>query len=179
MAMLDVPLGEGVGNAADSRYSRASAITVAARKARRYGRVAPKPLSVMDFKTAEVFSELMLEKLARAVSGRIAHSGGLWIRPDPRKLNLSGYLDHLGRALMVRNFWFDHMTAFIVDKLAATGIGVRQYGFPGIAGWIEFNFFTFRPVRLAYCHMTRAESVSRMRRWLEQPEAENIAEPYA
>ena len=48
-----------------------------------------------------------------------------------------------------------------------------------VAGWIEFNFFTFRPVRLAYCHMTRAESVSRMRSWLEQPEAENIAELYA
>jgi hypothetical protein len=125
-----------------------------------------------------VFRAIDLEA-ARGISGRIAHSGGLWIRPDHRKLNLSGYLDHLGRALMVRNFWFDHMTAFIVDKLAATGIGIRQYGFPGIAGWIEFNFFTFRPVRLAYCHMTRAESVLRMRRWLDRPEAENIAELYA
>ena len=67
------------------------------------------------------------------------------------------------------------MTVFIVDKLAARGIGVR-YGFLGIAGWIEFNFSSFRPARLA---MTRAESVSRMRRWLERPDAENIAELYA
>ena len=64
------------------------------------------------------------------------------------------------------------MTVFIVDKLAARGIGVRQYGLLGIAGRIEFNFSTFRPARLA---MTRAESVSRMRRWLER-DAENIAE---
>jgi len=112
---------------------------------------------------------------ARGIAGRIAHSGGLWIRPDWRKRNLSGYLDHLGRALMLRNFWFDHMTAFIVDKLAATGIGIRQYGFPGIVGWIEFNFFAFRPVRLAYCQMSRAESLRRMRAWLEQPGAESIA----
>jgi hypothetical protein len=125
-----------------------------------------------------VFRAIDLEA-ARGISGRIAHSGGLWIRPDHRKLNLSGYLDHLGRALMMRNFWFDHMTAFIVDKLAATGIGIRQYGFPGISGWIEFNFFTFRPVRLAYCQMTRAESASRMRRWLEQPNAATISELYA
>ncbi len=115
---------------------------------------------------------------ARGLSGRMAHSGGLWIRPDWRKRNLSGYLDHLGRALMVRNFWFDHMTAFIVDKLAATGIGIRQYGFPGIRGWIEFDFFAFRAVRLAFCHMTRAESLARMRLWLDDPEAENVAELY-
>lgn len=278
MVMLDIPVADSIGKAAEVRYVRAPAIrTPPAAKIRRRRR--PTPLSLADFETAEAFSELMLEKLlrtgirvtiesdfeefvrlrlaaspetpmnttydpkrvdlslinafwfrvtnsagevvamiahrafdsvdlmqdiasvrlwhdrpappehcvfraidleaARGVSGRIAHSGGLWIRPDHRKLNLSGYLDHLGRALMVRNFWFDHMTAFIVDKLAATGIGIRQYGFPGISGWIEFNFFTFRPVRLAYCHMTRAESVSRMRRWLEQPEAENIAELYA
>lgn len=121
-----------------------------------------------------VFRAIDLEA-ARGIAGRIAHSGGLWIRPDWRKLNLSGYLDHLGRALMIRNFWYDHMTAFIVDKLAATGIGIRQYGFPEIVGWIDFNFFTFRPVRLAYCQMTRRESLRRMRNWLEQPEADNIA----
>jgi hypothetical protein len=122
-----------------------------------------------------VFRALDLEA-ARGIRGRVAHSGGLWIHPDWRKRNLSGHLDHLGRALMVRNFWFDHMTAFIVDKLAATGIGIRQYGFPGISGWIEFNFFTFRPVRLAYCYMTRTQSVERMARWLDQPEADSIAE---
>ena len=68
------------------------------------------------------------------------------------------------------------MTVFIVDNLAARGIGVRRYGFLGIAGWIEFSFSSFRPARLA---MTRAGSVSRMRRWLERPDAENIAELYA
>jgi hypothetical protein len=125
-----------------------------------------------------VFRAIDLEP-ARGIAGRVAHSGGLWIRPDWRKRNLSGYLDHLGRALMIRNFWFDHMTGLIPEKLAATGIGIRQYGFPGIVGWIEFDFFNFRPIRLAYCQMTRAESVLRMRNWLLQPEAESIADIYS
>lgn len=125
-----------------------------------------------------VFRAIDLEP-ARGIAGRVAHSGGLWIRPDWRKRNLSGYLDHLGRALMIRNFWFDHMTGLIPEKLAATGIGIRQYGFPGIVGWIEFDFFNFRPIRLAYCQMTRAESVLRMRSWLLQPEAESIADIYS
>jgi hypothetical protein len=124
-----------------------------------------------------VFRALDLD-VARGIAGRVAHSGGLWIRPDWRKRNLSGYLDHLGRAMMIRNFWFDYMTGLIPEKLAATGIGIRQYGFPGIVGWIEFDFFNFVSTKLAYCQMNRAESLHRMKTWLGRPSAETIAELY-
>jgi hypothetical protein len=125
-----------------------------------------------------VFRALDLN-VARGIAGRVAHSGGLWIRPDWRKRNLSGYLDHLGRAMMIRNFWFDYMTGLIPEKLAATGIGIRQYGFPGIVGWIEFDFFNFVSTKLAYCQMNRAESLHRMKTWLGRPSAETIAELYS
>src|SRR5262249_35359467 len=76
---------------------------------------------------------------AAGLSGRGGRSGGLWIAPRWRKRNLSGLLDHLSRGLLLRNFWFDHITAVMIDRLAATGIGKKQYGWPHIGGRVEFD----------------------------------------
>lgn len=114
---------------------------------------------------------------ARGLSGRIGHAGGLWIDPRYRKKNLSGLLDHLGRGLLLKNFWFDHITAFIADNLAKTGIAVKQYGWPDVEGRVYFDFLTGGPaIPIGFCHMSRAQSVESMNRWLLLPGCNSVNE---
>ncbi|MGH6988593.1 MAG: hypothetical protein ACREFD_11320 [Stellaceae bacterium] len=114
---------------------------------------------------------------AALLSGRIGHTGGLWIEPDYRRKNLSGLLDHLGRGLMLRNFWFDHVTAVITADLAKTGIAMKQYGWSEIEGRVRFDFFTGGPLTtIGFCHMSRAEFVARMEQWLIYPERNSVQE---
>ena len=114
---------------------------------------------------------------AKGMSGRVGHAGGLWIDPHWRKKNLSGLLDHLGRGLLLKNFWFDHITAFIINNLAATGIAVKQYGWPEIEGRVDFDFLTGGTVyTLHFCHMNRAEVLARMNQWLLLPEYNSVEE---
>jgi hypothetical protein len=114
---------------------------------------------------------------AAHLSGRIGHAGGLWIDPTYRKKNLSGLLDHLGRGLLLKNFWFDHMTAFIAENLAATGIATKQYGWPDVEGRVYFDVLAGGPaIPVGFCHMSRAESVARMTEWLLFPECNSVQE---
>jgi hypothetical protein len=111
---------------------------------------------------------------AAALKGRIGHSGGLWIDPRWRKRNLSGLLDHLSRGLLLKNFWFDHITAIMIDRLAATGIGSKQYGWPFIHGRVEFDLYQGRLYNLIFCHMSRADALDRMRYWLLHSEHDSV-----
>jgi hypothetical protein len=111
---------------------------------------------------------------AEHLRGRIGHSGGLWIDPRWRKRNLSGLLDHLSRGLLLKNFWFDHTTAVIIDRLAVTGIGTKQYGWPHIDGRFEFDLYRGKLYNLIFCHMSRADAVARMRYWLLNPEHDSV-----
>lgn len=114
---------------------------------------------------------------AAKLTGRIGHAGGLWIEPHFRKKNLSGLLDHLGRGLLLKNFWFDHITAFIIDNLAATGIAVKQYGWPEVEGRVDFDFLTGGKVySLGFCHMPRRDVIARMDKWLLYPDYNSVEE---
>lgn len=114
---------------------------------------------------------------AAQLTGRIGHTGGLWIEPKYRKKNLSGLLDHLGRGLMLRNFWFDHVTAVITEDLAKTGIAIKQYGWSEIEGKVRFDFFSGGPMTtIGFCHQSRAEFVARMNTWLLAPECSSVEE---
>jgi hypothetical protein len=116
-------------------------------------------------------------KAAATLSGRIGHAGGLWIDPVHRKKNLSGLMDHLGRGLLLKNFWFDHVTAFIAENLAKTGIGAKQYGWPEVDGQVKFDFLAGgESVPVGFYHMNRAQTVERMNQWLLLPEANSIEE---
>ncbi len=111
------------------------------------------------------------------LAGRIGHTGGLWIEPAYRKKNLSGLLDHLGRGLLLRNFWFDHVTAVITEALAATGIAVTQYGWTEVEGRVSFDFFSGgQPTTIGFCHMSRAGFVERMNQWLLLPDSNSVQE---
>jgi hypothetical protein len=114
---------------------------------------------------------------AARLSGRIGHTGGLWIEPKYRKKNLSGLLDHLGRGLMLRNFWFDHVTAVITADLAKSGIAMKQYGWSEIEGSVRFDFFSGGELTtIGFCHMSRAEFVARMNQWLLFPDCNSVEE---
>jgi hypothetical protein len=114
---------------------------------------------------------------AAQLSGRIGHTGGLWIDPNYRKKNLSGLLDHLGRGMLLRNFWFDHITAFIAENLAATGIALKQYGWPDVEGRVYFDFLAGgAKVPIGFCHMSRVQSVAAMNHWLLLPECNSVEE---
>jgi hypothetical protein len=114
---------------------------------------------------------------AAALKGRIGHTGGLWIEPDYRKKNLSGLLDHLGRGLLLRNFWFDHVTAVITAGLAKTGIAMKQYGWSQIEGEVRFDFFSGGELTtIGFCHMSRVEFVARMNTWILFPECNSVEE---
>jgi hypothetical protein len=113
---------------------------------------------------------------AATMKGRIGHAGGLWINPLYRKKNLSGLIDHLGRGLLLRNFWFDHITGIIGTELAATGIATKQYGWSGVEGHLEFDFFFTggHMVEFGLCHMSRADAIARMNKWLLFPEFHSV-----
>ncbi len=112
-----------------------------------------------------------------ALSGRIGHTGGLWIEPQFRKKNLSGLLDHLARGLLLKNFWFDHITAVITESLAATGIGTKQYGWPPADGRVSFDFYSGGTMTtVGFYHMSRADSLRRMEHWLLLPECNSVLE---
>jgi hypothetical protein len=114
---------------------------------------------------------------AQSLSGRVGHSGGLWIDPDFRKKNVSGYLDHLSRGLLLKNYWFDHITAVIFEKLANKGIATRQYGWPRITGRFEFDLLLGGELfPIVFCDMSRAEVLRRVERWLLLPDAESAEE---
>ena len=114
---------------------------------------------------------------AASLSGRVGHSGGLWIDPGFRKQNVSGYLDHLSRGLLLKNYWFDHITAVIFEKLADKGIATRQYGWPRITGRFEFDLLLGGELfPIVFCDMPRAEVLDRVRRWLLLPEADSYEE---
>jgi hypothetical protein len=114
---------------------------------------------------------------AASLSGRVGHSGGLWIDPDFRKKNVSGYLDHLSRGLLLKNYWFDHITAVIFEKLANKGIATRQYGWPCITGRFEFDLLLGGELfPIVFCDMSRAEVLRRVQRWLLLPDADSSEE---
>ena len=114
---------------------------------------------------------------AASIAGRVGHSGGLWIDPDFRKKNVSGYLDHLSRGLLLKNYWFDHITAVIFEKLAATGIATRQYGWPRVTGRFEFDLLLGGELfPIVFCDMSRAEVLRRVQRWLLVPDADSYEE---
>ncbi len=114
---------------------------------------------------------------ASTLAGRVGHSGGLWIDPDFRKKNVSGYLDHLSRGLLLKNYWFDHITAVLFARLADKGIATRQYGWPKITGRFEFDMLLGGEVfPIVFCDMSRAEVLRRVRQWLLFPEAQSYEE---
>lgn len=114
---------------------------------------------------------------AASLCGRVGHSGGLWIDPAFRKKNVSGYLDHLSRGLLLKNYWFDHITAVIFEKLAAKGIATRQYGWPRITGYFEFDLLLGGELfPIVFCDMSRAEVLQRVEQWLLVPEASSYEE---
>jgi hypothetical protein len=114
---------------------------------------------------------------AGSLAGRVGHSGGLWIDPAFRKKNVSGYLDHLSRGLLLKNYWFDHITAVIFEKLAAKGIATRQYGWPRITGYFEFDLLMGGELfPIVFCDMSRAEVLERVEQWLLVPEADSYEE---
>jgi hypothetical protein len=114
---------------------------------------------------------------AASLAGRVGHSGGLWIDPAFRKKNVSGYLDHLSRGLLLKNYWFDHITAVIFAKLAAKGIATRQYGWPRVTGYFEFDLLLGGELfPIVFCHMSRAEVLQRVEQWLLFPEASSYEE---
>jgi hypothetical protein len=114
---------------------------------------------------------------AASLAGRVGHSGGLWIDPAFRKKNVSGYLDHLSRGLLLKNYWFDHITAVIFEKLAAKGIATRQYGWPRVTGYFEFDLLLGGELfPIVFCDMSRAEVLQRVEHWLLFPEASSYEE---
>jgi hypothetical protein len=139
-----------------------------------------------DFRTMRIWHDRPEEatgvvridsKPSVVLSGRIGHTGGLWIEPAFRKKNLSGLLDHLARGLLLKNFWFDHITAVITESLAATGIGNKQYGWGEPDGRLSFDFFAGGPLTtVGFYHASRADSLRRMERWLLMPECNTVEE---
>jgi hypothetical protein len=111
---------------------------------------------------------------ARRLSGRIAHSGGFWVEPNWRKRDISGLLSDLGRGLALRNMGFDHITGVMLDDLAATGIGTKQYGYPHTEGLIEVTFYSDKPSRLVFVHMSKEETIDQMQAWLLLPEGNSL-----
>ena len=107
---------------------------------------------------------------ARALRGRIAHGGALWIASQYRKQNLSGLLADLCRGLVLRNIGYDHLTAFMSQELASTGIGTTRYGYPHVGGQMDVDFYHSGTItRLIFAHISKDETLEQMRAWLLFP----------
>lgn len=71
--------------------------------------------------------------------GNIVHEGGTWVHPDYRGRNLAGRMNHLIRAVAMREWNVDYYTGTCLEKLFDTGFTREKYGHPHDAplldGW--------------------------------------------
>lgn len=116
--------------------------------------------------------ELSIRQMPLNITGRVAHAGSMWIRPQMRKRGLSLYLPYLSRALCLRNYDTSWLCGFVLQGLAGSSVPRAAYGFPHIepylSGW-------FPPTRrneeiVFLCYQNRVEGVERFRELPHHPQ---------
>jgi hypothetical protein len=95
------------------------------------------------------------------VSGRVSHTGSLWINPRWRQIRLSLHLLRFSRSLCLRNFEIDYNTCFIRRRPK----GARAlYGYPHVE--VCYRGY-FPPARgqeeLYFCYISQRESIDALR----------------
>lgn len=124
------------------------------------------------------------EVTARAtfhVSGRVALSGGIWIRPDYRGRRLTGLLVRMGRAYAIAKYNIEWNTAVMTEAVYAAGLS-RQVGHTGVDQWLLWRNSRLADfVRLHFMWMSVPEliadldaSLGRERRNTVRPETDVV-----
>lgn len=105
------------------------------------------------------------------IGGTVAHAGALWVAPVFRKQGLSMFLPFLSRALCLRNYDCDYITAIVLKRLAESVLPTMAYGYPHCLpcarGWFPPEA---RVEDIYLCWMSQGEMVERFRRLPEHPQ---------
>lgn len=115
--------------------------------------------------------DAVLRRPAQTLSGKIAHSGALWVSPAHRKRGLSLYMPYLSRALTMRNHDIDYQTCIVLKSLKDSGIPTKAYGYPHVESCIRGYFpVTGRLEEIFFCYMSRRELIDRIHALESHPE---------
>ncbi|NAS25947.1 hypothetical protein GT755_30255 [Herbidospora sp. NEAU-GS84] len=157
--LTSAPLADGVNPTFDPRHSRLTGgdafwIAVREHSGEISGCVAMRLLVTPDLlrlaeslrlwydPVPDVFGEVRLRRLPHdeLISGRVAHAGGLWVRPARRGGMLAYLLVHLARLLAVDRFDSGWETSVTFDKLALKPRFRAVHGFDHVVPLLQ-GFF--------------------------------------
>lgn len=98
------------------------------------------------------------------ITGRVSHSGSVWIAPAWRQMGLSLYIPYLSRSLCLRNYNIDFNTGFVRSNLVRTPVPQEAYGYPHV----ELCYDGYFPPaggreQLYLCYISQSECVQKVR----------------
>lgn len=115
--------------------------------------------------------EVKIKRPPVTISGKVGHSGSMWVHPQHRGKGLSLYLPYLSRSLCLRNFNTDYHTGFVFKGLYGTKVPRSFYGYPHVELCIDgYCPPTSRDDELYLCWISQQEAIDMLRTLPTHPE---------
>lgn len=110
-------------------------------------------------------------KSAQRVRGRVAFSGGVWIRPDYRGRFLTAIMPRISRANAFTRWYTDVTVTMMSQALVDKGVAARC-GYTDVDTGVTFRNTRLGTLKCALLQMTTAEMLDDLGRFLEQIDAQ-------
>ena len=113
----------------------------------------------------------LIKRPAVQLSGRVGHSGALWVDKAYRGKGLSLYLPYLSRSLCLRNFDTQYHTGLVFKSLAGSKVPAEYYGYPHVDLCLDGYFPPTEKMEQVYlCWISQEEAVGRLHALPRHPE---------
>jgi hypothetical protein len=98
------------------------------------------------------------------LQGRVAYAGSLWVNNEHRGKGLAVWLPYLSRLACLRNYEPDFFTACVFEKIAASGVPARYYGYTHVEPLLHgYSAVTGKNDTMYICYMPWRDAVSKIR----------------
>lgn len=98
------------------------------------------------------------------LKGRVAYAGSLWVDPAYRGQGLAVWLPYLSRLACLRNYEPDFFVACVFEKIAASGVPARYYGYTHVEPLLMgYSAVTRKDDTMYICFMSWRDAVSKIR----------------
>ena len=113
----------------------------------------------------------LVRRPSMQLSGRIGHSGALWVDKAYRGQGLSLYLPYLSRSLCLRNFATTFHTGLVFKSLAGSKVPSEYYGYPHVDLCMDGYFPPTEKMEQVYlCWISQQEAIDRLRALPRHPQ---------
>lgn len=106
---------------------------------------------------------------AATLTGRVCHTGALWMRPDFRSQGLGSLMPRLTRAYAYTKWWPEYMFSIVKMAKSQNARNIRRlYGWPhfdGTIGWLNSPHLGDIP-DIAICWMTEQETIEDLEQFM-------------